>query len=93
MHTFEAPVAATHGRSSIGSDVAGFRVHEAPLSVDVETSMFASVSETTYALYVPDAFGAVATASSVSPPPGSSPDSLPTESDPVETSFGDGVEL
>jgi hypothetical protein len=50
MQTFEAPVAAIHGRSSIGSAVAGLSVHVAPLSVEVETSMLANVSEATYAL-------------------------------------------
>jgi len=50
MQTFDAPVAATQGRSSIGRAVAGLRRHVAPLSVDDETSTFASVRETTYAL-------------------------------------------
>ena len=50
MQTFEAPAAETHGRSSIGSAVAGFSVHARPLSADVETSMLARLSETTYAL-------------------------------------------
>ena len=47
MQTFEAPVAATQGRSSIGSALAGFSDQLVPLSVEVETSMFASVSDTT----------------------------------------------
>ena len=47
MQTFELPVAATHGRSSTGSAVAGLSDQVCPLLVDVETSMFASVSETT----------------------------------------------
>ena len=50
MHTLAAPVAAIHGRSSIGSPVAGFSDHVPPLSFDVETSTLARVSEATYAL-------------------------------------------
>jgi hypothetical protein len=41
---------------------------------------------------LPREFRTVATAVSVSPPPGSKPDSCPTSSEPAETSFGDGVE-
>src|SRR4051812_19055866 len=92
MQTFDEPVAATHGRSSIGRAVAGFSDQLVPLSREVETSMFARVNETTYALYLPAAFFAVATATSVSPPPGSRPDSGPTESEPADTSLGEGVE-
>jgi hypothetical protein len=50
MHTLAEPVAAIHGRSSIGSAVAGFRAQLVPLSADVETSTFARVSDETYTL-------------------------------------------
>src|SRR5947208_16703627 len=41
--TFDAPVAAVQGRSSIGRLVTGLSVYVRPLSVEVETSTLASV--------------------------------------------------